>query len=117
MRKLRKATGHTSAGATANTITLVAGVATVLWGDPDLPPGATAVQIELEYAPHFVIPVLITPAGTWSGAVQVSSITVTGCTLTSRMIGSNPLTTETGDTSVYRVYAFCRAEDIGGLPH
>lgn len=105
--KLRKAVAD---------VTLVAGTVAVTWQDPDTvgdPPGGGTgpVTIELDQKPWFVWCTLLT-AGGLIGIPNITAVSVTGCTLTSIWPGGAPTDTMVGDTSTYRVYAVCRAEDF-----
>ena len=100
----------------AATVTLVAGTIAVVWRDPDTTFGGTSeFTVELEYAPHFVwCQNMNQNASTALGVPVISALTANGCTLTARrpLVGGNA-PVETGDLSTYRVYAVCRAADIG----
>ena len=93
-------------------VTLVAGVGTVTWQDPDTYLGTAPVQIELDYAPDFVWCELVTVGGLLGSMPIASSITAAGGTITSNWPGGAPGDTMVGDTSTYRVYAVCRKEDL-----
>ena len=85
-------------------VTIVAGNGAGQRSDPDAVDGVQPAQVELAYAPTFW----------WSQRVQslapnaqgelTVTVTKQGCTVTS----ANP-----GDSAVVRVYAVCRAGDLG----
>lgn len=84
--------------------TLVGGTVTLTWKDPDTVDGVSPVQVELELVPK-VFWVQRISNGASPGHLRLT-VTKTGCTVTS---------SDGADTGQVRVYAVCRASDLGGM--
>jgi len=85
-------------------VTIVAGNGAGQWSDPDAVDGVQPAQVELAYAPTFWWHQRVNSFAPNAQGELIVTVTKQGC----NVVSSNP-----GDAALVRVYAVCRAGDLG----
>ena len=85
-------------------VTIVAGNGAGQWSDPDAVDGVQPAQVELAYAPTFWWHQRVNSFAPNAQGELTVTVTKQGC----NVVSSNP-----GDAALVRVYAVCRAGDLG----